>query len=335
MVFAAFAHGVAFADPSPPRPRMLTLAAPEGVARIRATTVDGRSTVVLTDRAGRTFDLVLGPDAALRLRPAVLTPPPRRPDMLPDGELTAGTRNISAAWLVGPTDRYTHGALGDVIEAEGIAVETADGRRIEFRLPSESVFEDLYPRLADIDGDGSDEILVVRSYLDRGAALAVIKIQADRLAIVAETPALGRSNRWLNPVGVADFDGDGQNEIALVETPHIGGVLKLYRWREDRLLLVASFAGVSNHAIGSRALALSAVLDANGDGVPDLLIPDQSHRRLLILTFTGGHLAEIAAIPHPHRIVTDIAVADLDGNGKADAVYALADGTVVALLFGR
>ncbi|MEK7246183.1 MAG: VCBS repeat-containing protein [Pseudomonadota bacterium] len=259
----------------------------------------------------------------------------RRTGMLLDGIVTAGTRNIAAAWLVGPTSRYAHGVLGDAIEAEGVAVETAAGSRLELRLPEDSVFEDRYPRLADIDGDGDDEVLVVRSYLDRGAALAVIKIRADGLAIVAETPALGRPNRWLNPVGIGDFDGDGRIEVALVETPHIGGVLKLYRWREGGLVPAFSLSGVSNHAIGSRALALSAVLDANGDGVPDLLIPDQSRRRLLILAYAGGHLAEIAAIPHPHPIVTDIAVADLDGNGAADAVYALADGTVVALLFGR
>ncbi len=332
---AALAYGVAFADSSPPRPRVLTLAVPEGVARIAVGAVDGRSAAVLTDRTGRTFALVLAPDGVLQLQPTVVPPSPRRPDMLPDGELTAGTRNIAAAWLVGPTARYAHGVLGDAIEAEGVAVETADGHRLELRLPEDSVFEDRYPRLADIDGDGADEILVVRSYLDRGAALAVIKARTDGLAIVAETPALGRPNRWLNPVGVADFDGDGRNEVALVETPHIGGVLKLYRWRDGGLAPAFSFSGVANHAIGSRALALSAALDANGDGIPDLLIPDQSRHRLLILTYAGGRLAEIAAIPHSHPIVTDIAVADLDGNGKADAVYALADGTIVALLFGR
>ena len=255
--------------------------------------------------------------------------------MLPDGVVARGALNIRAAWLADPTTRYAHGVLGDAIEAEGVAVETADGRILELRLPADSVFEDRYPRLADIDGDGDDEILIVRSYLDRGSALAVIKMQTDGLAIVAETPALGRANRWLNPVGVGDFAGDGGIEVALVETPHIGGVLKLYRWRDGQLAATAAHPGVTNHVIGSRALGLSAILDANGDGIPDLLIPDQSRRRLLVLTYAGNRFAQIAAIPHSSPVVTDLAVADLDGNGVADAVYALANGTVVALLFGR
>lgn len=323
------------AAPKSAAPRVLTGQLPEGAARVYAAETEaGRGAFV--ESGGRTFRIRVGADGGIGFEKA--SPPrpaERRPVMLPDGLVTRGLRNIAAAWLVGPTSRYVHGVLGDAIEAEGIAVETADGRRLELRLPADSVFEDRYPRLADIDGDGDDEILVVRSYLDRGSALAVVKVKANGLAIVAETPALGRPNRWLNPVGAADFDGDGRIEVALVETPHIGGVLKLYRWQGGRLAPVVSLPGVSNHAIGSRALTLSAVLDANRDGVPDLLIPDRSRHRLLILAYAGGHLAEIAAIPHLHPIVSDIAVVDLDGDGAANAVYALADGTVVALLFGR
>lgn len=323
------------AAPKSATPRVLTGSLPEGVARVYAAdTTAGRAAFV--ESGGRTFRIRIAANGGVlfedvpRPRPAE-----RRPGMLPDGHVTRGLRNISAAWLVGPTDRYRHGALGDAIEAEGLAVEAGDGRRFEMLLSAASVFEDRYPRLADIDGDGEDEILVVRSYLDRGAALAVIKLRAGGLAVVAETPALGQPNRWLNPVGAGDFDGDGRIEVALVETPHIGGVLKLYRWQKDRLLLAAEQSGVSNHVIGSRALALAAVLDTNGDGVPDILIPDQSRRRMLVLTYAGGRLAELAAIPHPQPVVTDIAVVDPGGGGGIAAVYALADGTVVALLFGQ
>jgi hypothetical protein len=326
---------IADAAPKPAAPRVLTGQLAEGVARVYAADAESGGGAFV-ESGGQTFRIRVGADNGIRFEKA--SPPrpaERRPAMLPDGLVARGTRNIAAAWLVGSTERYSHGVLGDAIEAEGVAVETADGRRLELLLAADSVFEDRYPRLADIDGDGDDEILVVRSYLDRGAALAVIKVKASGLAIVTETPALGRPNRWLTPVGAADFDGDGRIEVALVETPHIGGVLKLYRWQDGQLAPVVSLSGVSNHAIGLRALALAAVLDANGDGAPDLLIPDQSRRRLLVLTYASGRLAEIAAIPHPHSIVTDFAAVDLDGDGTADVVYALEDGTVVALLFGQ
>ncbi len=332
--------GAARAEPATPgapgAPSILSRLIPDGVARVYAEGADKDRRVFIEDGRGRTFVVRVSERTELRLEE---TPSPapaeRRPNMLPDGVVARGSRNIRAAWLTEPTTRYAHGVLGDAIEAGGLAVETADRRTLHLRLPADSVFEDRYPRLADIDGDGEDEILVVRSYLDRGAVLAVIKAGADGLKIAAETPALGRPNRWLNPVGAADFDGDGRVEIALVETPHIGGVLKLYRPRDGGLTAAISRTGVSSHAIGSRALGLAAILDANGDGVPDLLIPDQPHLRLLVLTHAGDRFAQIAAASHPTPIVTDIAVADLDGNGAADAVYALADGTLVALLFGR
>jgi hypothetical protein len=332
LAFAASAADESFADLEPTQIQVLHLVVPGGVARLGLADDDGRSFPLVTDSAGRTFALALTSDGALRLRPATAAPTPRRPGMLPDGAITRGTRNIRAAWLVGATDRYAHGVLGDAIEAEGVAVETADGRRLEFRLPADSVFEDRYPRLADIDGDGEDEIVVVRSYLDSGAALAVLKARPDGLSIVAETPALGLRNRWLNPVGAADFDGDGAIEVALVETPHIGGVLKLYRWQRGRLESVASLSGVSNHALGSRALGLSAIFDTDGDGRPDILVPDRSRRTLGVFRFANDRLEKIADIAHPSPIASDFAVADL-GGGRSRIVYALADGTVVAVGF--
>ena len=334
-VAAASLTGAARAG-SPATPLLLSHPVADGVTRVYADGAGKARRVFVEDGRGRAFAVRVSGRTELRLeetQPPAL--PALRPNMLPDGGATRGTRNIRAAWLTEPTTRYAHGVLGDAIEAGGLAAETADGRVLEMRLPMDSVFEDRYPRLADIDGDGDDEILVVRSYLDRGAALAIVKAGTGGLEIVAETPAIGRANRWLNPIGVADFDGDGRPELALVETPHIGGVLKLYRQQDGRLTQTLSQPGVSNHAIGSRALGMAAILDANGDGVPDVLIPDQSHLRLLVLTHAGDRFRQSAAVPHPVPIVTDIAIADLDGNGAADAVYALADGTLVALLFGR
>ncbi|PMR68583.1 hypothetical protein CR158_22340 [Halomonas heilongjiangensis] len=64
-------------------------------------------------------------------------------------------------------------------------------------------------------------------------------------------------NRWLNPVGVADLSGNGEAEIAAVTTPHIGGVLRVYRrsgerWSDTdyvRRLLSASGVGTSEDEV--------------------------------------------------------------------------------------
>ena len=59
---------------------------------------------------------------------------------------------------------------------------------LKLTLPTTHVFEDREPRLADLDGDGTDEVLVVKTDRTAGAALAVVAVHGDALRIVAETP---------------------------------------------------------------------------------------------------------------------------------------------------
>ena len=311
--------------------RVLSVAVPTGIVGLRAV----QGAIEVEDGAGGRHRPVVEEGTGLRLVPstAARRTAERRPDMLPDGVVSRGSRNIAAVWLTRPTTHYAHGVLGDTVEAGGLGAQLADGTRHDLILDEGSVFEDRMGRLADFDGDGQDEILVVRSYLDRGAALAVVGASADGLRLIAEAPAIGRPNRWLNPVGVADFDGDGENEAAAVTTPHIGSTLKLYRLDRENLREDHSQYGLSNHALGSRELGMGAILDANGDGVPDLLIPDEQRRALRVVTFAGGVFRELARNPHGAPIVTALVVADVDGNGASDVVYGLADGTLVTVLF--
>mgnify|MGYP001282758988 CR=1 FL=1 len=143
-----------------------------------------------------------------------------------DGIMTVGHRDIAAVWLTGPSRIYRHGVLGDAIEATGLRLKMRDGRELNFQLPGDSVFEDRKARLADLDSDGGDEILVVKSKLDSSAALAVFWHVGDRIVLVAETEPMGLARRWLNPAEAADFDQDSQPEVAVVAMPHIGGGLK-------------------------------------------------------------------------------------------------------------
>ena len=212
-----------------------------------------------------------------------------RPDQLPQSRIARGSRNILTAWYAGPTNRYRHGVLGDKLEASRLVVETAEGKRLHVELPSARVFEDLEPRLADLDGDHRDELIVVESDTRYGASLAVYGILTGRLVRMAATPFLGQPNRWLNPLGVGDFDGDGRPDIALVATPHIGGRLRLYRFEDGTLSLFAEYPGVSTHRLGSTELGLGRVIAA----VPRdrLLVPNQARRAMMILAWSpdGWH----------------------------------------------
>jgi hypothetical protein len=226
-------------------------------------------------------------------------------ETLPDGGVADGMG--LRAWYTAPTDRYSHGILGDAIEAASLIVER-DGATLRYDLPEDSVFEDLTPRIVDADGDGEPEILTIRSYLDRGATIALFGIRDGAITLLAEAAPIGTANRWLNPAGVADFDGDGDPEIAVIRTPHIGGILILYTWdhASGRLVEESRKNGYSTHAIGSRALGLSLVIDWDGDGITDLLVPRQDRKELVALSMAGGQFQEIGVFKLRREITGDL-----------------------------
>jgi hypothetical protein len=252
---------------------------------------------------------------------------PRPPGALPDGRLAEGKRDIARAWLADPTARYKHGVLGDAIEAASLAVELRDGTRHTVRLPDDAVCENLEPRIVELDG--RERIVVVKSYLNRGSALAVIGERDGDFAILAETPPIGTPHRWLNPAGIADFNGDGRPDIALVRMPHVAGILELWSWRDGALTRTLELAGVSNHAIGSRVLRMSAVADFDGDGHPDLAVPSFDRRELRLIAFTPKP-RDIARIKLPAPVTAEIAVIR-DEAGSPIVLTALENGAAVAI----
>ena len=155
----------------------------------------------------------------------------------------------------------------------------------------------------------------------------MFRVGGAAIEYVAEVPAIGRPNRWLNPAAVADFDGDGRTEIAFVETPHNGGSLLLYEYAGRRLRREQRIAGFSNHAIGAREQDMAAVVDWNGDGVADLALPDAARRAIRVVSFTAGQFRELATLSHDRAIVTAVLSAAI--GGRARVVYGLADGRLV------
>lgn len=207
------------------------------------------------------------------------------------GMSSAGADTITSANYAKPVERYGHFALGHPHEYARVLASTRDGRQLTLDLPDDEVFEDLVPRLVQLAAGQPPQLLAIVSQRERGARLVLIELAAQGLAIGAQSAAIGAPNRWLNPVAVADLDGDDRAEIAAVITPHLGGPLKLYRREGAALVELASLAGFSNHVFGSTDLALSVPIKI--EGKPRLLVPDARRQRLRVIAFEQGRLIEV------------------------------------------
>ncbi|WP_187430221.1 hypothetical protein ROLI_008380 [Roseobacter fucihabitans] len=196
------------------------------------------------------------------------------------GTLAASDAIISARYE-GPTTRYAHDVLGDAIEHVTLRVGLASGVTRRFTLPDDLVFEDTEPRIVDLDFDGSAEVIVVESSQSRGARLAIYGQQGR----IAATDFIGTRFRWLAPIGAADLDGDGHMEIAYIDRPHLAKTLRLLRYRDQNLTLIAQLSGLTNHRIGERDIAGGVRVCA---GRPELLVASPDWSQMLSVTFDGA-----------------------------------------------
>ncbi len=172
-----------------------------------------------------------------------------------------------------PVDTYPHGVFGEPIEPTTILDL---GEEAYFTAPLEPlpqgyVFEDRLPRFVDMEGDGEPELLTIVTNPSAGAA---VWLWSRNGKVRAKSAFHGRPNRWLNPVlGSADLDGDGNQELAIIRTPHIGAVLEILD-ENDGNLDVGGYepTGIpTNHRFGDPRLATS-YLCQSADGRNLILI---------------------------------------------------------------
>jgi hypothetical protein len=231
-----------------------------------------------------------GPAAACAVDPYQFSPYPESLVLDPSGAMPA------RAWFHGDSTIYDHFVLGrdhepTLLYLQGLpgGDETTCGSAM---MAGEGhVFEDLAPRLADLTGDGWNEVVVVRSSVGSGAQLTVYGVVKGTFRLMAATAPLGH-HRWLAPAGIADFDGDGRVEIAYVDRPHLLAELVFVRLEGDRLVETLRLPGLTNHRIGEAVIS-GGVRDC-GRG-PELILASKDWTRLMQVR--GGQVADLGSMP--------------------------------------
>ena len=226
---------------------------------------------------------------------------------LPDSFVasSAAKSGIKAAWYDDATTRYAHGVLGDEIEAGALHAKTTEGKMVSITLETSQVFEDIQPRLADIDGDGRNEIITIRSHDQKGAQIAVYGITKESpnsLSLVASTPYIGQAYRWLAPVGIADFDNDGAMDIAYIDRPHLAKMLRVWSYRAGSLQQFAQKQGLTNHKIGNNFITGGVQRCGNKSS---MITVDSNWERLIKTTLQHGKLTseDIGPLLEPQVLI--------------------------------
>ncbi len=203
---------------------------------------------------------------------------------------------ITSARFTNPTTRYAHGVLGDYVEYGGLEMRIEDisskaPLRLQLvyewttqsvRLPLDRVFEDLEPRIVDVDLDGTNEVIVVESSVNEGAQLAIYDARGEK---IAATPHIGTRNRWLAPIGAADLDGDGHVEVAYIDRPHLAKTLRIWRYENGNLTEIATIPGLTNHKIGEDFI--SGGLRQCGDHA-ELIVSSADWSRIISVSYKNG-----------------------------------------------
>ncbi len=200
-------------------------------------------------------------------------------------------------------------------------------------------FTNSAPAIADLDGDGANELIVLGSV--QNAA------QTDRergVALWVFHPDGTRPSAWLEPfhapdylAGLWDYEGTNvvgaTNQVTVADIdPDEEGPELLFAGFDGRIHCVSA-AGealwASDYTSSARVLTGGVVVaDLSGDGVPEVVFasysPDDDLSALHVL---GANGAQLHRVPLPGRGAMPVpTIDDVEGDGQLEIVVSLKDG---------
>lgn len=203
-------------------------------------------------------------------------------DALPDGRIVhvEGSRY---ALLGDATTRYEHGVLGDEQEGGSLVIFDAGVPEVTARaeIDPPAVIEGLSPLVADVDGDGTVELVVTLADDSNGARVTIFDQDGTELA---RGPSDGSG--WRHSLAVADY-GAGP-ELAVTREPNEDQTVEFYRADGDSVPVAAAYPNVSTHSDGSYNTDMAIAGDFDADGTAELVVPLTDRTSLLAVERSGG-----------------------------------------------
>jgi len=230
-----------------------------------------------------------------------------RPDLevLPDSRVVQ-ISSEQVLVLADPTDRYPHSSLGDNLEATTAVVVTVGVNEVETIYRSEDdVIESIAPLLADVDGDGIDDVALTVSN-DREVWIVVASSTGS--GVVATSDPVDRLLGWRQLVAVGPLGPTGESEVVEILYPDAGGSVRYMSLTGGELRVVATRTGYRSHEFGSRNLEQVLAADVDRDGRIEVIVPTLDRQNIAGVRHGPDGAVDMWARPLGGTLATNIAV---------------------------
>jgi hypothetical protein len=181
--------------------------------------------------------------------------------------------------------------------------------------------------IADLNGDGKPDIVVT----NRGSNSLSIFTNTSTSGVISLAGKID-SATGTNPIGLAigDIDGDGKPDV--VEVNNGGDTVSIFR--NTSTGGVISFAPKVEYKTGGAPVD-AAISDFDGDGKPDIAVTNSYTNTISAFrnTSTPGNISFASKIDAMTGLQPwSIAITDIDGDGKPDAVVTNNAGSTITAL---